>query len=397
MTIEEITAEIDRLRSRAERAEAALAAIHGEEEQAPWTGYVSAADADLACPYRDLIEQLDAIVLLVDAEGIVRYANGVATEFFKAEPDGLPGTPLQDLLEVCDRQTSWRADGSELEAYTPAPSDFFCDECSMTRDGQVVWISWSHREIRDEDGALSGIVAVGTDITSEKQTAERLIGHQASLRSLASEVALAEERERKRIAGRIHDEISQNLAYAKLRISAITGCSEAAPCQETIAEIRRLLDSAIAGSRSLAFELSPPMLYELGFEDAVEWLVEQTDAYDEIECEFEDDGNEKPLLHDVSVTLFRAIRELLANVVRHSKAAHAAVCLSQDDGHLQVRVEDDGVGFQAEEVMENGEVDGGFGLLNIREGIEYVGGRMEVASNGGGGTTITLSVPLCQE
>lgn len=393
MTQQEMLAEVERMRARAERAEAALAAIHDATDGIALAGSDAATGGVDSCPYRELIENLNAIVIFVDADGIVRYANDFANDFFEAEDDELPGTPVAALLERCSEVVGGGADGDG-----EAPLEYFCDECSIARGDDVsVWISWSRREIRDDDGDLRGVVAIGTDITAEKQTEQRLIGYQASLRSLTSQLALAEERERRRIATRIHDEISQNLAYAKLCISALAPCSEAGKCRATVAEMRRLLDQAIEGTRALAFELSPPMLYELGFEDAVEWLVEQTDEHPEITCDFRDDGSDKPLMQEVSVTLFRAVRELLANVLRHAQAEHATVLLAQDNGRIQVRVEDDGIGLDPSVMLKTGEVDNRFGLLNIRERVEHLGGEMAMFSNSEGGTTVILSAPLDEQ
>lgn len=384
--------EIERYRARAERAEEMLATLHGEAGDTPWSYDGDRSDALPSCPYNQLLEQLNAIVLFVDSAGLIRYANSFATTLFGLKREEMPGTPVQSILSSCNGA----GDDSGDEAGRSL-SDYFCDECEIMReDGKPLCVSWSTREIFDGNGEPQGIVAVGTDITREKTTQERLADDQASLRSLASHIAVAEERERRKIAGRIHDEISQNLAYAKLRISALTVCSHGGKCQPIIGEVQQLLDRAIDGTRSLAFELSPPMLYELGFTEAVEWLVEETDEQAGIRCKFSDDGLEKPLEHEASVTLFRAVRELLINAVRHSNAENAEVSLSNDNGRIEIRVEDDGEGFDPTAVLDNGEIEDGVGLINVRERIEHLGGEMEISSNGGGGTRVTLSVPVRQ-
>jgi signal transduction histidine kinase len=158
-------------------------------------------------------------------------------------------------------------------------------------------------------------------------------------------------------------------------------------------EIGELIDQAIQYTRSLTFELSPPILYELGLEAALEWLTEQIQEQHGILIDFEDDRQSKPMSEEIRITLFKATRELLINIVKHAQASKAKVSILREDNSIRIRVEDDGVGFNPLKTACLGKTIG-FGLFNIREKLNSIGGYLEIQSEPGQGTRITLVTPL---
>ncbi|MCX5719401.1 MAG: ATP-binding protein [Nitrospirae bacterium] len=144
----------------------------------------------------------------------------------------------------------------------------------------------------------------------------------------------------------------------------------------------------------MIFELSPPILYELGIEAAVEWLAEQIKEQHNIMVEFEDDNQSKPLDDDIRVLLFQAVRELLVNVVKHSQAHKAKVSVQKDGGNIRIHVEDNGIGFDSSKIYSYSDRTRGFGLFSIRERLDYLGGYFTIASEPGYGTRVTLGAPL---
>ena len=147
----------------------------------------------------------------------------------------------------------------------------------------------------------------------------------------------------------------------------------------------------------LTFELSNPALYELSFEAAIEhWLYEQVQKKHGIECEVSVTGDPVQPAEELKVTLFRAIRELGANVVKHSKATALRVSIERVGDNIQVSLTDNGAGFAAEAAGAGLSMDktGGFGLFNIKERLEHLGGNLKIESSPGRGTSITLTAPL---
>jgi signal transduction histidine kinase len=207
-------------------------------------------------------------------------------------------------------------------------------------------------------------------------------------------LALAEERERRRIATALHDEVGQALALARLKLGELAGASPRQEFTALVQAIYEMVAQILQRTRSLTFELSPPVLYELSFEDALGWLVEQFQKQHPICWEFLADHLPERLPDDVRVTLFHAVRELLFNVVKHAHAGIVTVVVECDPGEVRIRVEDDGVGFAADELWSNPRAMDGFGLFSVRERLESLGGRLEIDSRVGGGTRATLAAPL---
>ncbi len=249
---------------------------------------------------------------------------------------------------------------------------------------------WAHvmtSVLRDGDNVPFQVFQMVENIQDRKSSEEQLLAYQEQLQSLASELSLSEERERRRIATNLHDRIGQSLAFARLTLASL---SQDGP----IKEVRELIEQAIVDTRSLTFELSPPVLYELGLVPALEWLARNIEQEHGIKTKFHDDGQAKPLDEKFRVVLFQAVRELLVNVVKHARATHARVLLRREADALRIIIEDDGVGFEVAHISAGADTVRTFGLFNIRERVEYLGGRVKIRSEPGNGTRVTLMAPL---
>jgi PAS domain S-box-containing protein len=258
--------------------------------------------------------------------------------------------------------------------------------------GRQFWV-----EVNVRRALISGqhrLLAVVRDITDRKLSEEQLITYHDKLRAMASKLSLAEERERRRIAAEVHDHIGQNLAFAKIKLGTLLNSTSSAGARKAIDEVVKLVNEAIQDSRSLVSELGSPILYEIGFVPAVEWLTREMGKRHDITIAFDDDGQPKPLSDDIRVLLFQGVRELLANVVRHARADTAKVCVTKNGNEVRIDVEDDGIGFDPAEIGPDMDQNGRFGLFSIRERLEPLGGHVEVASEPGQGTKVTLMGPL---
>lgn len=229
------------------------------------------------------------------------------------------------------------------------------------------------------------------DITDRKRAEEQLLDHQKKLKSLASQLSLIEERERHRLATDLHDQIGQSLILSKMKLDSLRELVNSGLSTEILDEVRNYLNNIIQDTRTLTFDLSSPILYELGFEKAVaEWLDEQIRKKHDIQTEFQDDGQIKLLDDDVSAILFRNVRELLMNIIKHAKASKVTVSVSKADEQICVIIEDDGVGFEPDKLALNT----GFGIFSIRERLEQLAGCLDIESEPGRGTKITMTVQL---
>lgn len=238
------------------------------------------------------------------------------------------------------------------------------------------------------------IIDVYDDITERKNAENKILRYQEKLQSLASELSLVEERERRSIATDLHDQIGQTLSVIKMRCFELRDNLDNPEPIRQIDEIRELVKQTIQDTRSLTFELSPPILYELGLVAAIDWLAEQFQLKHGLKCTVETDNKPKPLNQDLEIVLFRSVRELLINIVKHAEAKKVKITIRVNKKNLRIRVTDDGIGFSQELKTARGYKDQQFGLFNITERIRHLGGKLEVDSQKGRGTMVTLVAPL---
>jgi signal transduction histidine kinase len=223
---------------------------------------------------------------------------------------------------------------------------------------------------------------------------ELVAARTVQLRSLAHELSLVEEKQRRKIATYLHDEISQKLALAAFKLDALDKVKSAVTVRKGHKEIKLIIDQAAQLARTLTFEISPPILYEFGLEAAIEWLVRQFSKQHRIPCVFKDDGESKPLSDDTRILLFQSVRELLANVSKHARANNVKVSAMKDDNVISIKVKDDGVGFDTRVLNEKIVHNEGFGLFNVMERLRHMKGQLEIKSTKGHGTSVVIVAPL---
>ena len=247
------------------------------------------------------------------------------------------------------------------------------------------------QRVQERTADLSRTVDIlQNEVRARLEAEEQLLEYQKKLQSLASELVLAEERQRRHIAEGLHDHIGQLLAALRMKIELLERPKSQPIKPERLPPIRDLIDQVIKATRTLTFELSPPMLYTIGLTSALEWLANHIREQYGIDCTVSDDQAPKPMTEEVQVMLFQAVRELLNNVVKHAAARKARVEVIRVNQHVEIWVRDDGIGFEPETVMPHA----GFGFFSVRERLNYLGGTLEIKSQRGEGTEIRLAAPL---
>ncbi|MCK5269489.1 MAG: PAS domain S-box protein, partial [Sedimentisphaerales bacterium] len=237
-------------------------------------------------------------------------------------------------------------------------------------------------------------LAIARDISGRKRTEEKIKAYQEQLRSLASEMSSAEERQRCQFATDLHDNIGQLLAVINIKLGSARKAAPPGEMAELLDEINGLIVKALHCTQSLTHELYPPILYKLGLEPAVEWLLENIEKEHGIAYQLKAKGNSKLLDNDISSLLFRAVRELLINVVKHARADEVQVSIRKRGEQIKISVEDNGGGFDTSQIRPASKQAKGFGLFSLRERLSYQGGKLDIKSNIGRGTRVTITAPL---
>ena len=231
------------------------------------------------------------------------------------------------------------------------------------------------------------------DISKLKSAEEKILASYEMLRSLTSELVMTEERERRRIAVDLHDNIGQTLALTKIKLESLISHTSENGFKKPLLEIGDMIDQSIQQARSLMTDLSPSVLYELGFIEAIYWLCEQVQTKHSLQVVLTNDLKITGIDEEIQLLLFRAMRELLMNVVKHARAKQTHVTIKNSGRNIQIVVKDDGVGFDISSISNVAKLTGGFGLLSIHERLKYLGGIVEIETEKGLGTCITLLAP----
>ncbi|MFO7965477.1 MAG: response regulator [Desulfobacterales bacterium] len=342
--------------------------------------------------YRVLIETINEGALILDEDGTILYCNGRFSEMAKTPIENVMSRKVTDFIDSDEKD--------RFEAlFNRAFAENIREELTVRQqDGNRLPVLLSMRSmITDEARSLCTIVS---DLSVQKQHAEAL--HEKNielerrarqLSRLSSELTLAEQQERDRIAEILHDHLQQLIVGAKIGQETLVSNVENGlkPIAERVLD---LVNQSLSTSRSLSTELSPSVLKSNNFSMSLGWLarwVRENQGLD-VDLHIEDDIvlDRK----DLTILLFQSTRELLLNVLKHAEVHSASIATIYENGELRIAVSDAGRGFDPERMGKKIGSGKKFGLFSINERLLHLGGRLEIDSSPGSGSTIAMVVPL---
>ncbi|NLE76961.1 MAG: GAF domain-containing sensor histidine kinase, partial [Chloroflexi bacterium] len=245
------------------------------------------------------------------------------------------------------------------------------------------------REFLNAVGDQIAVAVENARLYAEVQRKERLRGE------LLQKVIGAQEEERKRIARELHDETSQVLTAL---LYEVEGAMEEGNCNDSsrqaLERIRSLTTQTLEGLHKLIYDLRPSLLDHLGLVPAVYWLAETRLEPQGIRVTVEEGESLERLPPEMETALFRVMQEAMTNILRHSGARNVHIGLAREDHRLHIVVQDDGIGFDMQEIVHSSDPRRGLGLLGMAERVQLFGGRLEVHSAVGEGSTLSIYVPL---
>ncbi len=291
-------------------------------------------------------------------------------------------------------------------------------------DGAVRWIYAKAKTLCDAEGRAVRMVGVNLDITDRKEgqlrlerSAEELeaqvedrtrdlVHSQKRLRVLATELNLAEQRERKRLATELHDHLQQMLVLGKLTIGQGRRVVAGVPaCEQIFKKVNDIFSDALTYTRTLVSDLSPTVLRDQGLAAALQWLGNSMQKHEQAVTVTVSEDQDLRLPEDQVILLFQSVRELLINSAKHAGTGQAALVMEQQEGNLRITVSDKGKGFDFAAVTSvavaagtaSGGISSKYGLLSIQERMRALGGSFDIHSVPGQGTTATLLLPLARD
>ncbi len=330
-----------------------------------------------------LLERTSDAVFAKDRDGRYVMINSRGAGMFGRSVAQVLG---EDDTALCGREDAERIMALDREVMTSGQPRTL--EETLDFQGIPLTLLTTKTAWFDPQGELRGLIGTSQDVTQRRRVEREVAIHQDRLRSMAVEIVMAEEHLRRSLGAELHNGLGQDIALVKMRLSLLRRSANA-ELHDPLTGIEQLVQQADRSVRSIAFQISPPVLYDLGLLPALQWLVEDVgDRYGldvRIEC------NVSPEIadHRIRVLLFRAVRELLVDAATHGGAGAAVVRLGQEDGLLCIIVQDEDAAFDT--------TGGGFRsdcLFGIREQLRHVRASLHIDSTPGHGTKVTLVAPL---
>ena len=334
----------------------------------------------------------------VDKNGLFTYVSSGITRILGFFPIEIVGE--KSLFDFCEFHVIKESKEFLTDVFFIRENFIGNEILCLNKNGEKVWMTISGFPILDSTNNFAGYIGVNHDITRRKLAEDANRAHlakineyQKKLKTLNYQLTIAEEKERRKIAEYLHDGLGQTISIAAIKISSIARKELTPATNRTLEESTELLRLAISESRTLVYDLSPPILYELGLIAAINWKLEQIEKEFNIATIFKSDEDSIKLKTDMKILIYRMVCELLNNAIKHAKADKIIVELKKNATITIITVTDNGNGFDLREGIALSEL-GGFGLFSIKERLDALQGFMEIDSKQFKGAKITLTVPI---
>ncbi|MBN1430561.1 MAG: PAS domain S-box protein [Anaerolineae bacterium] len=307
--------------------------------------------------------------------------TGYTPEDYYADPGLSYRTVHQDDISIYDSIFSDLADPERPRRHSIVRV--------FHKDGHVVYIEMRLTPIYGELGDFVAMEGIARDVS------QHIIAN-ARLRELSTRLTQAQEEERRRVASELHDEVGQSLTVTKMRLKMLSAAlsPEADAAREQLKILNGLVEESLQTVRSLSHQLRPPLLDEMGWQPALEWLCDGFSKRTQMPIQYVHQGMKERLAPDIELAVYRVVQEALTNVLRHANASRIKVSSALNTTRLKIAIKDNGQGFDFNALRKDDKPDIGLGLLSMQERIDINRGQLQIDSKPGKGTKVEASFPV---
>ncbi len=340
--------------------------------------------------FRSIVETSPDAVITCNTDATIIYASQRAANLFGFKnKEQMLGVSLYEFFTPDYKEKAKLTTQKTIKKGITRDVEYLL----LKQNGDSFYGEISSSMVKNTHENGEGFICITKDIGDRKNAEKVIKAYQQNLRSMASELNLAEEKERRRIAVKLHDHLGQNLALAKIKVSSLKKTGFSPQILDEIKDAEEHISHVIKNSRILTYELSPPVLFELGLSEAISWKLDQISESYGIKVNLEMETEIPALKEDIQIMLFRSVSDLLNSISLNSGINYLNVKIGMVGNSLNITVNDGGEGVFLEDIKKNIQTNG-VGLFSIKERLEYFDGHLKIKSKVGKKTKINLSVPV---
>ncbi|HEX7724073.1 MAG TPA: PAS domain S-box protein [Pyrinomonadaceae bacterium] len=332
--------------------------------------------------YRELFENSRDAIYVHDLTGRYVSVNHAAETLSGFTRDEIMGKHYSNFITPQHLKNARESFCIKLDA----PIETTYEAEIICKNGTRKAVEVSSRMIY-KDGVALAVQGTARDITERKRA-------QQALQTYARRLLEAQEAERQNIARELHDEIGQILTAVSLNLHSIQKSCQTDAGLPNVDESIQVVEDALSRVRELSLELRPSLLDDLGLAAALRWYIGRYTARSGIATEILGDADIGRISHEVETACFRITQEALTNAARHSHATRATVHIERTNGNLELKVSDNGIGFDFDQLLFGMASARSLGLRGMQERALAVKGHVQITSKPGHGTQVTLNVPV---
>ena len=340
--------------------------------------------------YRLLADHSHDLICLQDPDSTFRYISPSIKTLLGYEPSELIGEVVfgevhpDDVVNLKD----------SMEVRMKNDTDNAVVFRVRHKQGHFVWLESLSSPIFNGK-EINSFVTSSRDITEWMLAKKEIEEYQISLQKMTTEMTLIEEKQKKEIASNIHDHLSQSLVISKMKINELKKKSELENINEGLSFIESHISEALENSRKITYELSPPVLYQLGIIDALIWLLEDVETTHKIECVVDSNVSNINMSDANSILLYRCLQEVVKNAVKYANASLLTLNLDKNNIGISIVLTDNGGGFDTSTLNDYQNHSGsGFGLFAVQERVKNIQGEFTITSEINSGTSVKIFIPL---